>query len=92
MQPAEEADQEMAAALTLELGGGPADSGHVARALHEFVREGATLVASRPDSRSLERLETAIAGASEWKGVGSDVERAIAAIDNGVLRLQGTGR
>ncbi len=84
--------EEMAAALTDELGGGPADRGHVARALHEFVREGATLVAARPESRSLERLEAAIAEAGNTTSKGSDVERAIAAIDDAILRLQGTGR
>lgn len=82
----------LATELADSLGGGPADRGHVARALHEFVREGAALVAARPESRSLERLESAIAGAADLKGSGSDVERAIAAIDNAVLRLQGTGR
>jgi hypothetical protein len=82
----------VAAELADSLGGGPADRGHVARALHEFVREGATLIASRPGSQSLERLEAAIAGASEMKGTGTDIERAVAAIDDAVLRLQGTGR
>lgn len=84
--------EDMATELADSLGGGPKERGDVARALHEFVREGATLVAARPESRSLERLESAIAGATDSKGVGSDVERAIAAIDNAVLRLQGTGR
>jgi hypothetical protein len=82
----------IAAELADSLGGGPADRGHVARALHEFVREGATLIASRPGSPSLERLEAAIAGASEMKGTGTDIERAVGAIDDAVLRLQGTGR
>jgi hypothetical protein len=82
----------VAAELADSLGGGPADRGHVARALHEFVREGATLIASRPGSQSLERLEAAIAGASEMKGTGTDIERAVAAIDDAALRLQGTGR
>ena len=84
--------EELAATLADELGGGPADRGHVARALHDFVREGATLVAARPESRSLERLESAIAEAANASGKGSDVERAIAAIDDAVVRLQGTGR
>jgi hypothetical protein len=84
--------EEMAAGLTDALGGSPKDRGDVARALHEFVREGATLVAARPESRSLERLEFAISGAADSKGSGSDVERAIAAINNAVVRLQGTGR
>jgi hypothetical protein len=84
--------EEMAAGLTDALGGSPKDRGDIARALHEFVREGATLVAARPESRSLERLGSAIAGAAEMKGAGSDVERAIAAIDNAVVRLQGSGR
>ena len=84
--------EDTAADLTAALGGGPKDRGDVARALHDFVREGATLVAARPESRSLERLESAIAGAAELKGSGSDVERAIAAIDDAVVRLQGTGR
>ncbi len=84
--------EEMAAGLTDALGGSPKDRGDVARALHDFVREGASLVAARPESRSLERLESAIAGAAEVKGSGSDVERAIAAIDNAVIRIQGPGR
>jgi hypothetical protein len=84
--------EDMAAALTRELGGGPADRGAVARALHEFAREGATLVAARPESRSLERLESAIASAGDAKAMGSEIERAIAAIDDAVSRLQGLGR
>ena len=84
--------EELAATLADELGGGPADQGHLARALHEFVREGATLMAARPESRSLERLESAIAAAANTNGKGSDVERAIAAINDAVGRLQGTGR
>jgi hypothetical protein len=84
--------EDMAAALTVELGGSPKERGEVARALHEFVREGATLVAARPESRSLERLESAIAEATNTKGTGSDVERAVAVIEDAVLRLQGTGR
>jgi hypothetical protein len=85
--------EEMAGELTAALGGGPKERGDIARSLHEFVREGATLVAARPESRSLERLEAAIADASiRPPGSGSDVQQAIAAIDDAVLRLQGTGR
>ena len=84
--------EDMAAALTNDLGGGPKERGDVARALHEFVREGATLVAARPESRSLERLVSAISGAASAEGTGSDVERAVATINDAVLRLQGSGR
>ena len=84
--------EDAAAGLTEAMGGSPKDRGDVARALHEFVREGATLVASRPESRSLERVEAAIAAAADTKGSGSDVERAIAAIDHAVVRLQGPAR
>jgi hypothetical protein len=84
--------EEMAAELSEALGGGPADKGHVARALHDFVREGAVLIAARPESRSLERLERAItSAANKPQDRGSDVEHAISAIDQAALRLQEAG-
>lgn len=85
--------EEMAAELTAVLGGGPKERGDVARSLHEFVREGATLVAARPEARSLERLESVIAdSAARTGGTGSEVQQAVAAIDEAVSRLQGAGR
>jgi hypothetical protein len=85
--------EELAAELTDAMGAGPKERGDIARALHEFVREGATLVVARPESRSLERLETAIAdAAAPTGGTGSQVEQTIAVIDDAVLRLQGPGR
>lgn len=84
--------EDMAAALNEALGGGPADRGQIARALHEFVREGATLLAARPESGSIERLGSAIAEAAEGATSGSDVERAVAAINDAVARLQGPAR
>ena len=85
--------EDMAAELADALGGAPADRGQVARALHNFIREGAVLVAARPESRSLEHIERAIADAGNARLVaGSDVERALAAIDHTVHRLQGTAR
>lgn len=86
--------EDMAAELSDALGGVPADKSRIARALHEFVQEGASLVAARPESRSLEQLEGVIAaiGGDGSRGVGSDVDRAIAAIDDAVARLRGKGR
>lgn len=85
--------EEMAAELTSVLGGGPKERGDVARSLHEFVREGAALVAARPEARSLERLESAIAdAAARTDRTGSEVQQAVAAIDDAALRLQGPGR
>jgi hypothetical protein len=85
--------EDMAAELSDALGGVPADKGRVARALHEFVQEGASLVAARPESRSLEKLEGAIAASADGpRGTGSDVDRAITAIDDAVARIRGNAR
>lgn len=84
---------EMAAELSNALGGVPADRGRLARALHDFVQEGAALVAARPESRSLEKLETAIAASADSaRGGGRDVDRALSAIDDAVARLRGPAR
>lgn len=85
--------EDMAGELSDALGGGPADRGNIARALHDFVREGAVLVAARPESRSLEKLQHAISGAiTAPRGAGSDVDHAIAAIDSAVIQITGPGR
>lgn len=85
--------EDMASELSEALGGVPTDKGRVARALHAFVQEGASLVASRPESRSLERLEHAIAASIDGaRGNGSEVDRAISAIDDAVSRLRDPGR
>jgi hypothetical protein len=85
--------EDLAAELSDALGGVPADRGRMARALHEFVQEGASLVAARPESRSLERLEGAIAASADGsRGSGSDVDRAITTIDDAVARLRGPAR
>jgi hypothetical protein len=83
--------EEMAAALSDALGGTPADRGHVARALHDFVREGAALMAARPESRSIEKLVAAI-DAEPGGHSGTDLQQAIATIDAAAARLTDQGR
>jgi hypothetical protein len=51
---------EMAEALSKELGGSASDVGELSRALHEFVQESAALFAARPESRSLALLQSII--------------------------------
>ena len=83
----------LADALSEALGGRPADRAHVARALHDFVLEGATLVAARPESGSLERLQRAIsASVSGPAAPGSDVEQATAMIIAATNEIRGSGR
>jgi hypothetical protein len=55
---------ELVAVLSQDVQGSPADAGDLTRALHSFVQESATLFAARPESRSLARLQDAIALAS----------------------------
>lgn len=83
--------EELAAELNSTLGGSPADQGRIARSLHEFARESATLVVARPGSHSLERLQGAIVAPDSARG-GSDVDQAVMAIDDATARLQARAR
>ncbi len=83
--------EEMAAALSDALADTPADRGYIARALHDFVREGAALMAARPESRSVERLVAAI-DAETGARSGTDIQQAIATIDAAAARLMEKGR
>lgn len=79
--------EEIAAELTASVGGGPADQGRIARALHEFAQEVATLIASRPVSSTLSGLVFNVVDSDGRMGP-TDADHAIAAIECGIFRLR----
>lgn len=73
---------ETARALTADLGGSGADEGQVARCLSAFAFESASLIGARPEARSFERIEEAIASVeAQQKGL-ENIASALASIDN----------
>ena len=68
--------------LSAELGGSGSDEGQIARSLSAFAFESASLIGARPEARSFERIEQAIATAeAQQKGL-ENVASALASIDN----------
>lgn len=84
--------EELAAELATALGGGPADHGQLARALHDFARESAVLLAARPEAGSVARMEAAIGQASAASRSGAEVTQAIASIDDATGRIMAAAR
>jgi hypothetical protein len=72
---------EIAKQLATQLGGNSADAGRLARALHEFAQESASLIGARPNSSSFAAIESAIAKGTGDTGEADSVDMAIAAID-----------
>jgi chorismate mutase len=72
---------DIAAQLADQLGGSKADSGSLARALHDFARESAALIGARPHSQSFSAIERAIAKATSENGEAQTVSTAIIAIE-----------
>jgi hypothetical protein len=72
---------EIAKQLSKQLGGNSADAGRIARALHEFAQESASLIGARPQSTSFAAIESAIAKGTSETGEADSVDSAIIAID-----------
>lgn len=72
---------EIAKQLATQMGGNSADAGKLARALHEFAQESASLIGARPQSTSFIAIERAIAKGTEGPVEVNTVDAAIAAID-----------
>jgi hypothetical protein len=72
---------EIAAQLATELGGNSADAGKLARALHEFALESASLIGARPHSTSFAMIEAAIARGTGETGDAHNVSDAMTAIE-----------
>jgi hypothetical protein len=72
---------EIAKQLSTQLGGNSADGGRIARALHEFAQESASLIGARPQSTSFVAIENAIAKGTGETGEADSVDSAITAID-----------
>ena len=72
---------ETARELSAELGGSGADEGQIARSLSAFAFESASLIGARPEARSFERIEEAIASTeAQQKGL-ENIASALASID-----------
>jgi hypothetical protein len=82
---------EVANELATQMGGNSADAGRIARALHEFAQESASLIGARPHSNSFAAIERAIEKGTSDNGEANTVESAIAAIDRstGYVRAGG---
>ncbi len=79
--------EDAADAVTGALGGGPADRGRVAHALNLFAQEVASLIAARPESRSLEHVQRAIQ--MTQSGDAADISAALRAIDGTTRAIAG---
>jgi hypothetical protein len=82
---------QIASELCTQMGGGSADAGRIARALHEFAQESASLIGARPQSKSFIAIENAIARALNDQGEANSVETAIAAIDRSTGYVRAAG-
>lgn len=82
---------QIASELSTQMGGNSADAGRIARALHEFAQESASLIGARPHSNSFAAIEGAIAKGISEHGEARTVESAITAIDRstGYVRAGG---
>lgn len=72
---------EIAAQLATQLGGNSADAGKIARGLHEFAQESASLIGARPHSTSFAMIEAAIAKGTGETGEAHSVADAMTAIE-----------
>lgn len=71
----------------------PSERGQIARALNDFVCEGAALFVARPESGSLEQLQSAIGDGGTGGSLSlSEGQQVIAAIDRATTRIAGTAR
>ncbi len=77
---------ETAKELSAELGGSGADEGQLARSLSAFAFESASLIGARPEARSFERIEQAIASVEAQQNGMENIASALASID-GTTRL-----
>ena len=82
---------EIARELATQMGGNSADSGRIARALHEFAQESASLIGARPQSQSFAAIESAIARATSDNGEANTVDSAIIAIDRSTGYVKAAG-
>lgn len=96
-QPEEDIYEVRATASTLAraLGGTAAHEGHLVRSLGLFVTESASLIAARPESRSLQLIEAAIDDGerhSQSLGQGPETaERALTMIDRTTALVAASG-
>lgn len=79
--------EQLAAELTAAVGGTPADQGRIARALHEYAGEVATLIASRPVKGTLQGLAFSVVD-SDGRPGSTDADYAMSAIQAGTFRLR----
>jgi prophage DNA circulation protein len=79
---------ELSRELASRLGGSTADAGHIARALHEFATESASLIGARPDSRSFIQIEAAIAPVDGNTAAAETVQGAIRMIEQSTARVK----
>ncbi len=82
----------LAAEVSAELGGSPADAGSLARALHSFAQESAAIIGARPESRSVAAIQQAIGtgqAAAAAAGDARTVPDVVAMIDRATLALTG---
>jgi hypothetical protein len=79
--------EETATTLTNVYGGGPQDRGRAVQSLSCFAQEVASLVAARPESRSLEHIQRAIATAGDREV--SDISTALHVIDRATRAISG---
>lgn len=78
--------------LNQGLGGGAVDEGRFVRSLAEFVSESASLIWARPESRSLEEVDRAIATAEAEERGPETVEGALRSIDRSTALVAGKVR
>ena len=76
--------------LTQELGGNRSDHGRLARSLHLLAQEIASLVAARPDSRSLEHVQHAIDTATAAQSGAQNVASVVRTIDQAAAMIAGS--
>ena len=82
----------LAEELSTELGGGPADRGQLARALHNFAQESAALIGARPESGSVATIQQAIAAGQVGQSSPATIATVadvIAMIDHASARISG---
>lgn len=81
---------QVAAELSASLGGGPADTGRLSRALHEFTSEVAATIAAKPHSSVLGMVSALHFNLVDGDGRpgSTDADYAFAAIQAGIFRLR----
>lgn len=78
--------------LTTDLGGTPAQEGQIARSLGAFVLESASLIAARPEARSLESIAAAIRRGEDDVNLPDSPDQALRVIDATTALVAGSGR